>query len=250
MGERVSRIKRRTRIAIGLVLAALATAGGLAVVMTVGTGTEAQPAPRSETVTSSPAVEQPDAAATPSVQPTNGTITQVGPTVVTTTTPQGSQTLTNKSTRVTVTTTPGKQSSPKAAVPSSPPAAKACPMTHSENPTLWDACRAGYIAPTIEFVGLVSCEAVDRDKGNWRVVRKYKMVGGNYRSADWAGLSDNSRGTATLLIRGMPASALTNAIPISLDASIYVHSMNGLPGDIDTVERSWDEDIVLAGVCS
>jgi hypothetical protein len=123
-------------------------------------------------------------------------------------------------------------------------------MTRSENPTLWDACRAGYIAPTIEFVGLVSCEAVDRDKGNWRVVRKYKMVGGNYRSADWAGMSDNARGTAALLIRGVPVSALTARIWIAHNASIYVHSMNGLPGDIDTVERGWEEEIVLAGVCS
>jgi hypothetical protein len=246
----VSKIKRRTRIAIGLVLATLATAGGVAVVMTGGAGTEAQPAPRSETVTSSPPAQLPEAAATPSVQPTNGTITQVGPTVVTTTTPQGSQTLTNKSTRVTVTTTQGKPSTPKPAATTSQPKAKECPDARAENPTLWDACRAGYIAPTIESAGLISCEAVDRDKGIWRVVRKYVMAGGNYRSADWAGLSNNAAGTSVLTIKGVPASALHLRMSIPFNASIYVHSMNGLTGDIDTVERQWDEDIALSGVCS
>jgi hypothetical protein len=76
------------------------------------------------------------------------------------------------------------------------------------------------------------------------------MVGGNYRSADWAGLSSNANGTGLLTIRGLPASALTQPTLIPYNASIYVHSMNGLPGDIDTVERSWDEYIALAGVCS
>lgn len=123
-------------------------------------------------------------------------------------------------------------------------------MTRSDNPTLWDACRAGYIAPTIQSAGLISCEAVDREKGIWKVVRKYVMVGGNYRSAEWAGLGNNKAGTSVLTIRGVPASALDLRMPIPFNATIYVGSMNGLPGYIDTVERVWDEDIALAGVCS
>lgn len=251
MGERVSKNRRTTRIVIAAAIAAVAgIAGvGLSLMVAGNAGTATQRTTQSSSSAANVAAEQPSAELPPSSAPTNGTITQVGPTVVTTTTPKGTQTLTNKSTRVTVTTTPGKQSMPKPAAPSSPPA-KACPMTRSENPTLWDACRAGYIAPTIQSAGLISCEAVDRDKGIWKVVRKYVMVGGNYRSAEWAGLGNNKAGTSVLTIRGVPASALDLRMPIPFNATIYVGSMNGLPGYIDTVERVWDEDIALAGVCS
>jgi hypothetical protein len=128
---------------------------------------------------------------------------------------------------------------------------KSCPDTRSENPTLWDACRAGYIAPTIKFEGLVACKAVDRANGVWAVTEKFSIVGGVYRKATWSGLSNNTAGTTVWTIHSVPVSDLNQPTIITgTEADLQIWSMNGVFGIIDTIHFSADPTVTLSSVCS
>lgn len=53
-----------------------------------------------------------------------------------------------------------------------------CPGYREENPSLYDSCHAGFVAPTLEWAGYHSCEKTPA--GNVRIFGKVKLVGGNY----------------------------------------------------------------------
>lgn len=119
----------------------------------------------------------------------------------------------------------------------------ACPATRGEDPATWDACRAGYIAPTIAFDSIVSCKPYDSTGTIWVVVQKFKVVGGNYRTVSWSGLNNNASGTNTVYLRGIHADQMTSELPMSVSADLSVGSMNGLPGNIDYI--TWDSRVMV-----
>jgi hypothetical protein len=129
--------------------------------------------------------------------------------------------------------------------------AKQCPETRAENSAVWDACHAGYIAPTIKFDGLVGCKAIDRANGIWSVTAKFSLVGGVYRKAEWRGLTDNAHGLMTSTVTGyMPDALDMPMLYADAIAKVWVYSMSDLPGVIDVIRFSADPVAKLSEVCS
>jgi hypothetical protein len=124
-----------------------------------------------------------------------------------------------------------------------------CPKTRSANPSLWDACHAGYVAPTIQMI-VVACSAIDRNAGDWKVTVKFSLVGGNYKRFQWSGLSNNTKGLDIVTVKGLPVSALTNVLPVSSVATALIKPMNGIYGFIDSIYYSDSVDVALANFCS
>lgn len=58
-----------------------------------------------------------------------------------------------------------------------------CPGYREENPSLYDSCHAGFVAPTIEWAGYHSCRKTP--DGNVQIFGKVKLVGGTYNSNDY-----------------------------------------------------------------
>ena len=53
-----------------------------------------------------------------------------------------------------------------------------CPASREENPTVYDACRAGFVAPTLEWAGYHSCTRVSEDAVE--IYGLVRITGGNY----------------------------------------------------------------------
>lgn len=115
-------------------------------------------------------------------------------------------------------------------------------------PKVWASCTQGYTAPTIEFAGVVSCRAVDRQAGNWDVTIRLALAGGNYRAAEWSG--PNQDGTMTITVMNMPESILGEEVGLQLNIDVFIKSMDGYPGNIDKLFRSWRQPIIPASYCS
>lgn len=109
------------------------------------------------------------------------------------------------------------------------PAPTSCPLTRAEDPALWDACRAGYVAPKIEFAGLVSCTPANDAKTNWNLTYSFRLSGGNYKGADW----DDNNGTTTILLKGYPIDGPGDTHSLIASAEVAILPMNGLKGVID-----------------
>jgi hypothetical protein len=58
-----------------------------------------------------------------------------------------------------------------------------CPGYREENPSLYDSCHAGFVAPTIEWAGYHSCRKTP--DGNVQIFGKVRLVGGNYNVNDY-----------------------------------------------------------------
>jgi hypothetical protein len=215
---------------------------------------EALPAPGEGTsVAGEGSVSTPNA--TPEVP--HGTIIQRGETVTTTVTgPKATQSITNETKGAKVTPKPTRTSTPT----STPrPTVSRPPVTGSpttsgvgyctpDEPKVWASCTQGYIAPAIEFAGVVSCRAVDRQAGNWAVTIRLALAGGNYRAAQWSG--PNQDGTMTITITGTPESILGEEVGLQLNIDVFIKSMDGYPGNIDKLFRSWRQPITPASYCS
>lgn len=246
-------------LVVGAVLGGAVTAG-LSVAAVIATGSPsatAVPTTTLSTSTSPTATTPPTASsvaptATSSPAPTANSVVDGKSTRTTTTLDPAAtrQILTNKSTQVTLSPTPAKTSTPGKTDTPAPTQPKAC---DPDKPAIWAACTKGYIAPRIEFVGLLSCTAVDRAAGTWSVVRGYRLVGGNYTGVDW-GAKVNANGIATvpLRIEGIPENGLNYPLPISSNVTAYIKSMNGYLGHIDVIDlsnTSGEETVTLSTVC-
>lgn len=55
-----------------------------------------------------------------------------------------------------------------------------------------DACKAGFIAPTIEYAGYLSCQKLE--DGTVALKGLVKLVGGNYKDFSWNGQTHNGMG--------------------------------------------------------
>jgi hypothetical protein len=80
---------------------------------------------------------------------------------------------------------PAETYEPKPTTTAAPiqPTKESCYVTREEDPERYDSCRAGYVAPTFEFVGYHSCKRLTEDL--FEVTGLVRMVGGNYRDFVW-----------------------------------------------------------------
>jgi len=109
------------------------------------------------------------------------------------TAPGARQEIVNDSPKAAATPNPTKKTESKPVETSEPtptttaapiqPTKESCYVTREEDPERYDSCRAGYVAPTFEFVGYHSCKRVTED---WfQITGLVRMVGGNYRDSFW-----------------------------------------------------------------
>jgi len=138
---------------------------------------------------------------------------------------------------------------PAPAAPAPEPVATRCPDSQGEDPTMWAACRAGYVAPSITFGGIVSCSAIDRAAGTWAVTVRWNVSGGNYRGQ----IDGMPNGTRSFTATGVPVEALSGAgvEPPGETVEMSMSSMNGLPGPwIDRVTSSPAGFVPMSSGCS
>lgn len=203
--------KKRRKLLPALLIGAAAAAGLTTAVIVTGFSAGAQT--HSQTVSVIPGT-----GTTPStsadtdivlILPDGSTTPAPTPTVTPGSSSSATQTITNNSGTVKV--TPKPSTSPK-------PTFKYCPDTREENPTVWDACRAGFVEPTIVAEKLVKCVAADDTGKNWYISIKYGLQGGNYRSYFW----DGNNATHTYLIKGLRKEELPNAGPVTVGGYVLV----------------------------
>jgi hypothetical protein len=112
---------------------------------------------------------------------------------VNSTAPAAKQEIVNDSSKVVAKPNPTKKneskpvetSEPKPTTTAAPiqPTKESCYVTREEDPERYDSCRAGYVAPTFEFVGYHSCKRLTEDL--FEITGLVRMVGGNYRDFVW-----------------------------------------------------------------
>lgn len=122
-----------------------------------------------------------------------------------------------------------------------------CPETRGENPALWDSCRAGYVAPTVQWGGVLSCTPIDKSAGTWSVTYKWNAVGGNWRGY-WEG-TGASDGVNTVIVTVNPGEASEEPILLGRYANIVVQDMNGWGWIIDRVYSNSSPYIPMNTVC-
>jgi hypothetical protein len=123
-----------------------------------------------------------------------------------------------------------------------------CPDSRAEDPTVWDSCHAGYVAPRIVFAGIVACRP-GKVANSWILTEKFAISGGRYAKVTWDSLSNNAGGTTDVTLTDTPVSGLTNPAQFGARASLNIWSMSGTGGIIDIVEFDEDQDFVLSNVC-
>jgi hypothetical protein len=125
------------------------------------------------------------------------------------------------------------------------PAPTSCPLSRSDDPATWDACRAGYVAPKIEFAGLVSCTPANDAKTNWNLTYAFRLSGGNFKGVDWS----NSNGKTTILVKGYPIDGPGDTYPLIASVDVAMLPMNGLSGLIDMLSFSRTIDVPTGQFC-
>jgi hypothetical protein len=133
-----------------------------------------------------------------------------------------------------------KHPKPPSVIYPEPHLPKSCPVTRSEDPTLWDECRAGYIRPDAQFVGVTSCKPNSTHSG-YIVTFAYKLVGGHYAKADFneTAWTDYHMSVEDL----KQPQPYTHAVPVA------VYAMNGLEGAIDVFTAVWDDEVDFSKAC-
>ena len=104
-----------------------------------------------------------------------------------------------------------------------------CPVNRSENPSRYDACRAGYSAPSIVPIGIVSCTPLNGERTTWDVTIALELQGGNYRDPGWAGVSNSSGSTGyiSFTVDGLGEESLNQILPAKyVEVSVSMGSMD------------------------
>lgn len=114
-----------------------------------------------------------------------------------------------------------------------------CPDSEGENPAMWAACRAGYVAPSITFGGVVSCTPIDRAAGIWAISVQWNVSGGHYIGS-LQGLSNNATGFDSFTMYDAKPDSMGGPVMMpGATVEMEMESMNGLPGPrIDLVVSS------------
>jgi hypothetical protein len=104
-----------------------------------------------------------------------------------------------------------------------------CPLNRAENPSRYDACRAGYSPPSIVSGGIVSCSPANDERTSWKVTLAIELRGGNYRNPGWEGVSysSGSTGYVSFTVDGLGEESLNQTLPAkSVAASVSMGSMD------------------------
>lgn len=141
----------------------------------------------------------------------------------------------------------GSSSSGATTQPAPAPSEQYCPDTRAQNPSLWDACRAGYVRPSIQYVGVTSCKIVNRAAGEYLIRIAWKLVGGNYAGHYWDATTDQDGGYTVHTHGSQPDWSVT----MGTSVGVYFESMNGMPGPwIDKIySGSNDPTTTVAQAC-
>lgn len=124
------------------------------------------------------------------------------------------------------------------------PVQKMCPWERSENPAVYDACRSGFVMPSIQPVGIVSCHPANAERTSWTVKYEFALVGGSYGNTLWTGVQEysGSRGYLTKTIDGLGEESLNGILPMGhADVEVSFGSMSpqypGLIGIAQNFDR-------------
>lgn len=81
-----------------------------------------------------------------------------------------------------------------------------CPINRESDPALYDACTAGFVAPTVEWAGFHSCRKIeDPTRGTFvEIVGKVQLVGGNYGSYEWGTKTSGNYGLVVSTMQTKP----------------------------------------------
>lgn len=71
------------------------------------------------------------------------------------------------------------------------------------------ACKVGFVAPTVEYAGYLSCQKLE--DGTVRLKGLVKLVGGNYRDFSWGSETHNGMGVVSSRVEGFPYAILWDA---------------------------------------
>lgn len=112
--------------------------------------------------------------------------------------------------------TPEESYTPPPPPPVQQPVSTVCPWERSENPAVYDACRSGFVMPSIQPVGIVSCYPANAERTSWTVKYEFALVGGSYGNTVWTGVheSSGSRGYLTKTIDGLGEENLNGILPM------------------------------------
>lgn len=236
---------RRTALIVIAVLAATVTATGLAAALTssaptgqVASPTVSEPAALTPTVTPTPA-----AAVTATAAPAPADKPVVVFTPRTGGSTGGSSAGTNP--------TPKTPSTPKVTSTPKPSTRTYCPDTRADDPTLWDACRAGYAAPTVTFRGPVACVKTDEFRNGlrvWKVTFAFDVTGGTHKGYDWFGAPDGKVTYSMAASETDDTGQLTGERRdnIYLGVGLRMYPMNGMKGYIDEVQATRGPNYTLS----
>lgn len=108
------------------------------------------------------------------------------------------------------------------------------------------ACTAGYVAPSIQWGGIIACSPIDKSQGTWSVTYKWNAVGGNWNGY-WNGGGNN--GTVTTTLQVNPGEAGSYPILMGNYASIMITDMLGQGAKIDEVFSSSSPGTQMNTVC-
>lgn len=124
--------------------------------------------------------------------------------------------------------TPTPEQNAPAPAPIAPPApvSNICPQNRGENPAVYDACRAGFAAPSaIEFTGDVSCRV--RSEGEYEVTIGLRIVGGSYKGVSWNNArGSGSSGSLTFTVFTSPENLSHDQLLAIYDVALAFESMD------------------------
>lgn len=121
-----------------------------------------------------------------------------------------------------------------------------CFQSQAENPTMYAACRAGYVPPQIVWRGITACTPIDKSQGTWSITYRWEAVGGNWKGY-WNGAGN--AGTVTTTFQGNPGEAGSYPILQGNYASIMITDMRGTGVKIDEVFSSSSPGTQMNTVC-
>lgn len=123
-----------------------------------------------------------------------------------------------------------ESAAPPAPAPAPAPVSNRCPQSRDENPGVYDACRAGFAAPSLEVTGVVGCSANNAEGTSYNVTLGFALSGGSYGRTAWMGVSSQNGGSATtqFSVSGLSPESLNQEMNLLIyGVTVDFYSMDG-----------------------